>query len=57
MLFCRLLIFKKTLKETFRNTIRVTNSLDPGQAQNLLGVIWVHSVLKCYQQTTVNLVY
>ena len=35
MLFCRLLIFfkKKISKNSFRNTIRMSNSLDPDQAQ------------------------
>ena len=34
MLFCRLLIFSKStfLKNSFRNTIRVSNSLDQDQA-------------------------
>ena len=40
MLFCHLLIFfsKSTfLKNSFRNTIRVSNSLDPDQARHLVG--------------------
>ena len=34
-IFCRLLIYfsKFNTKKYFRNTIRVSNSLDPGQAQ------------------------
>ena len=40
-------------KKTFRNTIRVTNSLNPDQDRHFVGVlIWVHSVFKGYQQTT-----
>ena len=39
MLFCRRLIFFKInfLKNSFRNTIRVSNSLDPDQAQHFVG--------------------
>ena len=38
-LFCRLLIFSKStfLKNSFRNTIRVSNSLDPDQARHSVG--------------------
>ena len=39
-LFCRLLIFvsKSTfLKNSFRNTIRVSNSLDPDQTRHVVG--------------------
>ena len=42
-------------KKSFGNTIRVSNSLDPDQAQHfLLGLIWVQNCLVCkgYQQTT-----
>ena len=37
--FCRLLIFSKStfLKNSFRNTIRVLNSLDPDQARHFAG--------------------
>ena len=38
-------------KISFRNTIRVANSLDPDQAQHLSGLIWVRTVCKAYQQT------
>ena len=39
MLFCRLLIFSKSTfsKNSFRNTIRVSNSLDPDQARHYVG--------------------
>ena len=39
MLFCRLLIFFKIifLKNSFRNIIRVLNSLDPDQARHFVG--------------------
>ena len=32
--------------------IRVSNSLNPDQAQQLSGLIWVHTVYEDYQQTT-----
>ena len=34
----------------FRNTIRVSNSLDQDQAQFFAGLIWVQTVCKGYQQ-------
>ena len=34
------------------NIIRVPNSLDPDQAHILLGLIWVETVCKSYQQMT-----
>ena len=36
---CRLLIFSKSTftKNSFRNTVRVTNSLDPDQAGHFVG--------------------
>ena len=39
MLFCRLLIFFKStfLKNSFRNTIRVSNGLDPDQVRHFVG--------------------
>ena len=39
MFFCRLLFFSKLtfLKNSFRNTIRVANSLDPDQARHFVG--------------------
>ena len=39
MLFCRLLIFSKSTfsKNSFRNIIRVLNSLDPNQALHFVG--------------------
>ena len=38
-------------KNSFRNTIRESNSLDPDQARQF-GLIWVQIVCKGYQQTT-----
>ena len=32
------------------NTIRVSNNLDPDQARLLLGLIWLQTVCKSYQQ-------
>ena len=42
------------LKYSFKNTIRVLNSLDPDLTQPdvLLGLIWVQTVCKVYHQTT-----
>ena len=39
MLFCRLLIFSKSTfsKNSFKNAIRVSNSLDPDQDQCVVG--------------------
>ena len=42
------------LIKSFKNTVRVSNSLDPDQARQLSGLIWVQSVYKDYQQTTLN---
>ena len=39
-------------KNSFRNTIRVSNDLDPDQDRHLLVLIWVQTVCKGYQQTT-----
>ena len=39
-------------KNSFKNTIRVSNNLDPDQADILSGLIWVQIVCKSYQQTT-----
>ena len=45
-------------KKSLRNTIRVSNSLDPDQAERfvgpdiLSGLIWVQTVCKDYQQTS-----
>ena len=54
MLFrCRLFFLNSTfLKNYFRNTIRVSNSLDPDQANKIPGLIWVQMVCKGYQQKT-----
>ena len=38
-------------KNSFRNTIKLSNSLDPDQARHLAGLIWVQTVCKRYQQT------
>ena len=54
MLFCRLLIFSKTnvSKNSFRNTILVSNRLDPDQDRHFVGPDLGPSVCKGYQQTT-----
>ena len=39
-------------KKSFRNIIRVSNSLDPDQAPILSGLTWVQTVNKGYQQAT-----
>ena len=40
MIFCRLLTFFKIIffKNSFRNTIRLSNSLDPDQARHFVGL-------------------
>ena len=40
------------LKNSLRNTTRVTNSLDPDQAWHLVDLIWVQTVCTGHQQTT-----
>ena len=40
------------LKNSFRTTIRESNSLYPDQARYLSGLIWVQIVCKGYQQRT-----
>ena len=46
-------VFKiKFLKDSFRNTIRVSNIVDKEQTRHFLGRIWVQTVSKAYQQTT-----
>ena len=40
------------LKNSFRNLFRVSNSLDPDQARQTSGLLWVQAVCKRYQQTT-----
>ena len=55
--FCRLLIFFQNQpfwKKSFMNTIWVSNRLDPDQARCILGLIWVHTVRKGYQQTIIG---
>ena len=49
LLMRHILLFGCTI---FFNTIRVSNSLDPDQARLFLGLIWVQTVCKGYQQTT-----
>ena len=39
---------------SFRNTISVSNSLDPDKPDILPGLIWVQTVCKGYQQTTIG---
>ena len=54
-------IFKiNLLNDSFRNIIRVSSCLDPDQARHfvgpddiLSGLIWIQTVCKCYQQTTI----
>ena len=41
-------------KKNFSNTIRVSNSLNPDQANILPGLIWVQIVCKDYQQIAKN---
>ena len=52
-LICRLLIFffrVNFFANSFRNTIRVSNSLDPDQKRS--GLIWVQTVCQSYLQAT-----
>ena len=54
MLFCCLLIFfsKSTfLKNSFRNTLRISNSLDPDQGQHFVGP---DLVLNCLQRLSAD---
>ena len=55
-IFCRLLIFSKSnfLKNSFRNTIRVSNSLIQIRPDILSGQIWFQNFCKGFQQTTVG---
>ena len=39
-------------KNSFKITIRMSNSLDPDQARHFVGLIWGQTVCKGYQQTT-----
>ena len=54
MFFVVCWFFSKSIfsKHSFGNTIRVSNSLDPDQARNFVGLICVKTVCKCYQQIT-----
>ena len=54
VVLCRLLIFSKSTfsKNSFRNTMRVSNSLDPDIPS---GLIWVQNVSKGYQQKTLSI--
>ena len=56
MLFCRLLIFSKSLffLNYFGNTFRVSNGLDSDQAQRFVGPDQGPSCLQSYQQTTLG---
>ena len=49
---CWIFLNQPFSKNSFRNTIRVSNSLDPDQARHLSGLIWVQTVCKGYQRTT-----
>ena len=49
----RLFISKLTFsKDSFSNTISVSNSSDSDKARRLSGLIWVRTVFKDQQQTT-----
>ena len=52
-IFCRLLIFffKITVSNSFRNTISVSNGLDPDQARIASGLILIQTVCKDYKHT------
>ena len=51
--FLHTLFSKLTFKKNhFRNTIRVSNCLDPDQDRILLVLIWVQTIGKDYQQRT-----
>ena len=54
MIFCHVLIFFKinVFKKNFRNTIKVSISLDPDQLNVLWSLIWVQMVCKGYQEKT-----
>ena len=54
MLFCHLLNFYKTifLRISFRNTIRVSNSLNPDHARHFVGPDLGPNCLQNWQQTT-----
>ena len=43
---------KSVVTKSFRNTIRVSNSLDPDQTRRFVGLIWVQTVCKGYQLMT-----
>ena len=49
---CWLFFSKLNFSKNFKNTIRVSNSLDPDQAQCSVGMIWVQTVCKDQQQMT-----
>ena len=52
---CRLLTFFKIIfffKKSFRNTVRLSNCLDPDQDRHSVVLIRVQTVCKNYQQTT-----
>ena len=53
MLFCCLLFsFSIFFSKVSRNTIRLSNSLYPDQANSLLRLVWIQTTCKGYQQTT-----
>ena len=54
MLFCGLLIFSKSTfsKKNFKNTIRVSNSLDPDHARPFFGPDLAPNCCEDYQQMT-----
>ena len=44
--------FAEGMKNYFMNTIRLSNYMDPFQAQCSVGLIWVQTVCKGYHKTT-----
>ena len=48
------LLFVGFFKKQNRNTIRVSDSLDPDRPDILPGLIWVHIVCNGYQLTTLT---
>ena len=39
-------------QNSFRNSPKVSNSLDLDQVEKIVGLIWTQTVCKCYQQMT-----
>ena len=49
---CRLFIQNLPVQKYFKNTIRVSNWLDPDQDRHLWALIWIQTAWNGYQQTT-----